>query len=73
MKDKVLIVDDSELNREFLSDILEEEYELLFAENGFDALLQIKNNINDISLVLLDLIMPEMDGFAVLSYMKKYN
>lgn len=73
MKDKVLIVDDSELNREFLSDILEEEYELLFAENGFDALLQIKNNINDISLVLLDLIMPEMDGFAVLSYMNKYN
>lgn len=73
MKERVLIVDDSDLNREFLGDILEDEYELLFAENGFDALLQMKNNISDISLVLLDLIMPEMDGFKVLSYMNKYN
>lgn len=73
MKDKVLIVDDSELNREFLSDILEDDYELLLSENGFDALMQMKNNLNDIALVLLDLVMPEMDGFKVLSYMKKYN
>lgn len=73
MKDKVLIVDDSELNREFLSDILEDGYELLLSENGFDALIQMKNNLNDIALVLLDLVMPEMDGFKVLSYMKKYN
>lgn len=73
MKDKVLIVDDSELNREFLSDILEDDYELLLSENGFDALIQMKNNLNDIALVLLDLVMPEMDGFKVLSYMKKYN
>ncbi len=73
MKDKVLIVDDSELNREFLSDILEDDYELLLSENGFDALIQMKNNLNDIALVLLDLVMPEMDGFKVLSYIKKYN
>lgn len=73
MKDKVLIVDDSELNREFLSDILEDDYELLLSENGFDTLIQMKNNLNDIALVLLDLVMPEMDGFKVLSYMKKYN
>ena len=73
MKDKVLIVDDSELNREFLSDLLEDDYELLLSENGFDALIQMKNNLNDIALVLLDLVMPEMDGFKVLSYMKKYN
>ena len=73
MKDKVLRVDDSELNREFLSDILEDDYELLLSENGFDALIQMKNNLNDIALVLLDLVMPEMDGFKVLSYMKKYN
>lgn len=35
--------------------------------------MQMKNNLNDIALVLLDLVMPEMDGFKVLSYMKKYN
>ena len=73
MKDKVLIVDDSELNREFLSDILEDDYELLLSDKRFDALIQMKNNLNDIALVLLDLVMPEMDGFKVLSYMKKYN
>lgn len=73
MKNKILIVDDSELNREFLSDILEDEYELILAENGFQALMHMKNNINDIALVLLDLVMPEMDGFKVLSYMDKYN
>ena len=49
------------------------DYELLLSENGFDALIQMKNNLNDIALVLLDLVMPEMDGFKVLSYMKKYN
>ena len=63
----VLIVDDQEINRELLGMILENDYEILYACNGREALETIREYGDRLSVVLLDLIMPEMDGFEVLS------
>lgn len=71
MRDKVLIVDDMKMNRELLSDILEDEYSILEAENGREAIEILETKNSEISIVLLDLIMPVMDGIAVLKEMKK--
>lgn len=73
MKDRnlALIVDDSELNRSMLADILSDEYDIIEAENGLEAISQFEKHQFDISLVLLDIVMPEMDGFEVLAIMSK--
>lgn len=70
-KRKILIVDDSELNRMLLSDILSDEFEVLEAENGMEASVIMHKERHNISLVLLDLLMPVMDGFALLEVMNK--
>lgn len=70
-KQKILIVDDSEINRAMLKEILGEGYKYLEAENGLRA-IEILRRRTDIALVLLDLIMPEMDGFDVLRVMQCY-
>lgn len=62
----VLIVDDQEINRDVLGMILEDDYEIIFATNGREALQMIEEYRDSLSVVLLDLIMPEMDGFKVL-------
>ncbi len=62
----VLIVDDQEINRDALGIILEDEYEIIYAENGAQALEQITAHADRLSIVLLDLMMPVMDGFEVL-------
>lgn len=72
-KQKILIVDDSEWNREFLSSILEDRYEIMEAVNGLDAVTVLESHAHEISLVLLDLVMPKADGFEVLAYMNKYH
>jgi diguanylate cyclase (GGDEF)-like protein len=64
----VLVVDDQEINRDVLGMILEDYYELIFACDGREAIQKIEENQDRLSLIMLDLIMPEMDGFAVLSY-----
>lgn len=71
MKNKILIIDDSQINREFLSDILCDDYHILLAENGVEGVALIKQNLASLSLVLLDLVMPEMNGFEVLEFMNK--
>ncbi len=71
-KQKILIVDDSEINRALLKESLGDCYEYLEAENGTRA-LEILRKRTDISLVLLDLIMPGMDGFDVLRVMRCYS
>jgi len=62
----VLIVDDQEINRDVLGMILEDDYEIIFASNGREALQMIEEYRDRLSVVLLDLLMPEMDGFQVL-------
>ena len=70
-KPKILIVDDSEFNRAILKEILEETYEIIEADGGNEALHKIDEYGMKISLVLLDIIMPEKDGFEVLEYMEE--
>jgi putative two-component system response regulator len=70
-KQKVLIVDDSLLNRSILIDMLGEEYEVYEAENGEVALKIITEHGKDLSLILLDLVMPKMNGFEVLEEMNR--
>ena len=65
-KHQLLIVDDEQINREILGNILSDEYELIYAANGREALEQINENKDTLSAVLLDIIMPEMNGFDVL-------
>lgn len=67
-KQTILIVDDSEMNRDLLVDILEDQYDLIEAENGVKAIEILAEQREAISLVLLDIMMPEMDGFGVLSH-----
>ena len=66
----VLAVDDQEINRDALGAILEDDYEVIYAENGKEALEQIREHLDRLSIILLDLVMPEMDGFAVLEYLR---
>lgn len=72
-KYKILIVDDSEMNREILSAILGDEFDILEAENGEECVSLIRKYGTDISLVLLDIVMPVMDGFEVLEFLNKYQ
>ena len=68
---RILIVDDSEFNRAILKEILEETYEIIEADGGNEALHKIDEYGMKISLVLLDIIMREKDGFEVLKYMEE--
>lgn len=70
-KPRILIVDDSEFNRAILKEILEGTYEIIEADGGNEALHKIDEYGMEISLVLLDIIMPEKDGFEVLKYMEE--
>lgn len=72
-KQKILIVDDSKMNRALLIDILEEQYDVAEAENGAEAISLLSRHRTDYSLLLLDIMMPEMDGFEVLAYINKYH
>ena len=69
----ILIVDDSEMNRCILSEMLGADYDILEATNGEEAIKLLRQYETGISLVLLDLVMPVMDGFGVLSYMNERN
>ena len=70
-KPRILIVDDSEFNRAILREILQETYDIIEADDGKEALHKINEYGMEISLVLLDIIMPEKDGFEVLKYMEE--
>ena len=70
---RLLIVDDSEMNRMILSEMLKGEFEILEAENGSACLDMLSRYEMKISLILLDIVMPGMDGFGVLEYMNRNN
>lgn len=70
-RQQILIVDDSEMNRAILTEILKKDYRILEAENGEECIRILEQYGTDISLVLLDLVMLKMDGFEVLSVMNR--
>lgn len=74
-RDLVLIVDDMEINCEILEEILEDRYAVICAENGKDAIEKIEKNKSELAVILLDLVMPVMDGYEVLEYLNQrdYN
>ena len=72
-KQTILIADDSEMNRSILADMLGDSYEILEAENGVKTVEMLQKYGTNIDLLLLDIVMPEMDGFEVLTLMNKNN
>lgn len=70
---RVLIVDDSELNREMLDSMLGDEYEILEAENGVQAVEIMREHVSNLSLILLDVQMPQMDGLELLKHMGRLH
>lgn len=71
LKRYILIVEDEIINQELLKEILSSEYEILTAGNGIEALHILETSVKPISLILLDLNMPLMDGFTLLKEIKK--
>ncbi len=69
-KETILIVDDQEVNRFLLAQIFQNDYDIIEAENGLEALKKLEANKDKIVVMLLDIIMPTVDGFAVLGQMK---
>ena len=69
----ILIADDSEMNRSILTDMLGDEYEIMEADNGVEAVSILQKYGNAISLLLLDIVMPQMDGFGVLTVMNQHR
>ncbi len=72
-RSKILIVDDSEFNRLILQELLKDDYDIIEAENGVEGIEVLKEHEKEIDLVLLDIVMPEMDGFEMLTAMNRYN
>ena len=72
-KYRILVVDDSEMNREILSEILSEEYDIIEVDSGDTCIDMLRKYETGISLVLLDIVMPGMDGFGVLNYMNRHH
>lgn len=70
-KEKILIVDDSEMNRSILADMLGDNYEIIEAEDGVQAVVILQKMHMCIDLILLDVVMPKMDGFGVLTAMNQ--
>ena len=72
-KRKILVVDDEKINRMLLGHILRDEYEISYAGNGKEALEIIEKNYMTLSIILLDLLMPEMDGYELLEILGNDN
>ena len=71
-KKKIVVADDTAFFRMMLSDLLTEAgYEVITAVDGEDALVKIKHELPELDLVLLDMLMPKMDGFKVIAEIKK--
>lgn len=71
IKQQILIVDDSELNREILSEMLHSDFRILEAQNGEQCISMLEQYGTGIALILLDIVMPVMNGFEVLEYMTR--
>ena len=71
LRRRVLVVDDETINRMLIGNMLENEYEIVSAENGEEAIELLEREKNGFSLILLDLMMPGMSGFDVLKFVKQ--
>lgn len=71
IKQRILVVDDSKMNREILCEMLKDDFEIIEATNGQECVSLIEQYGKEISLVLLDIVMPIMDGFEILMYMNR--
>lgn len=72
-KETVLVVDDVEINRDILEVTLQDEYHVVKSDNGKHAIEVIEENPKAIDAILLDFVMPVMDGYQVLEYLKENN
>lgn len=70
---KLLIVDDETVNRALLESYLKDEYEIIQAVDGKDAIDKIQQYGLELTMILLDIIMPEVDGFGVLNFLNDYG
>ena len=70
-KQRVLIVDDSEINREMLAEMLKDDFDILEAASGEECVEMLQKQGTEISVILLDVIMSGIDGFDVLEYMNE--
>lgn len=73
MNHKILVVDDKGINRYMLGEIFRDQYEILEAAGGAEAIEMIAKEKDDLAIVLLDIIMPGVNGFDVLAYMKEHQ
>ena len=71
LRPQVLVVDDEQVNRQMLGFILETKYEVLYAENGIEALALLREHVETVALIMLDLLMPKMDGYEFLKIRQK--
>ena len=69
-KRQILVVDDEQINREILGFMLQDEYDVLYAADGEEALDMIRSHVHTLSLVLLDLMMPKLDGFHLMDILR---
>ena len=67
-RDTIIIFEDNAIDRSILVELFRSEYKILEAENGKVGIELLKNNLASVAIVLLDNVMPVMDGFAVLEY-----
>lgn len=72
-REKVLVVDDKGINRYMLGEIFSDQYEIVEASDGYKAIDKIELEKNELAVILLDIIMPKLDGFGVLEYMKEHE
>ena len=68
-RDTIIIFEDNAIDRSILVELFQSEYKILEAENGKVGIELLKNNLASVAIVLLDNVMPVMDGFAVLEYL----
>ena len=73
MKKKILVVDDKGMNRYMLGGIFRDNYEIVEAGGGKEAIAIIEKEYDELAVILLDIIMPGIDGFGVLDYMREHD
>ncbi len=72
-RDTILILEDDMIERAILAEMFQEDYKILEAGNGKDGIALLNSHFSSIAIVLLDYMMPTMDGFEVLQQLKPQN